>query len=433
MTDYLKLIILTACLIISAATFLNSLQAQGSHRPALRLPNGEPLTCIYFFGHWWEPWKSDDDAIRRDLKRLREMGFNTLLLDHEFSQSLDGNWKWLDREHRLAKEAGFVIVPWLEAHCSRDVAVGNRREVAQKMFGQPEIPLTETQDGKPSQALITSEAFKQYLTFYVCAYVERYLKDGAMLRVVRDGKSRPVISLTCEMDFTAFDVDTNRRFVAWLQRKYRDIAKLNAAWRTQFAKFEDVNPKDKSIFDYSYADAPTQPPPVADHVAFRAQLCNEVFADIKERVRRRYPELLFLAEIPYQFEGDHPHARGYATSCACIPDTVRFADILLLRWTQGRPTPKEREALSKYAADTGAQTVICYRVSELLSGAFGSDTAEVANGLGYYSWNEMVDCHAAENPPGVGIDDFRLDAAKSADLVRRMREANEVWRKIHKE
>ena len=32
------------------------------------------------------------------------MGFNTLLLDHEFSQMLDGNWKWLDREHRLARE-----------------------------------------------------------------------------------------------------------------------------------------------------------------------------------------------------------------------------------------------------------------------------------------------------------------------------------------
>lgn len=44
----------------------------------------------------------------------------------------------------------------------------------------------------------------------------------------------------------------------------------------------------------------------------------------------------------------------------------------------------------------------------------------------------MVDCHAAENPPGVGIDAFRLDAAQSADSVRRMREANEVQRKIHK-
>jgi hypothetical protein len=112
---------------------------------------------------------------------------------------------------------------------------------------------------------------------------------------------------------------------------------------------------------------------------------------------------------------------------------VRFADILMLRWTQGRPTPKEHAALSKYVAETGAQTIICYRASELLTGAFATDTAKIANGLGYYSWNEMVDCHAVENPPGVGLAPQRIDAAKSADLVRRMKEVNEVWRRIHKQ
>jgi hypothetical protein len=405
---------------------------QDAPLPALRLPNGEPLTCIYFFGHWWEPWMSSDDAIRRDLQRLRELGFNTLLLDHQFSQMLAGNWRLIDREHRLAKEAGFSIVPWLEGHCSHDIAPSGRRDVARKMFGLPEIPLTETQDGKPHQALITSEGFKQYLTAYACAYVERHLKDGALLRVVRDGKPRPVISLGCEMDYTAFDTDTNRRFVAWLQKKYSDVARLNAAWRSQFARFEDVNPKDQSVFDCSHLEKPPSPA-VADHVSFRAQLCNGVFAEIKERVRQRFPELLFLSEVPYPFESDHPHARGYAVSRACIPDTVRFADILMLRWTQGRPTPKERAALSKYVAETGAQTIICYRTSELLTGAFATDTAKIANGLGYYSWNEMVDCHAVENPPDVGIAAHHIDAATSTNLVRRMKEVNEVWRGIHKQ
>jgi len=428
MTGYLKSIVF----VITLGALINTSQAQNAHLPALRLPNGEPLTCIYFFGHWWQPWMSNDDAIRRDLKQLREMGSNTLLLDHQFSQMLAGNWGLLDREHRLAKEAGFSVVPWLEGHCSHDIAAGNRRDVARKMFDLPEIPLTETQDGKPHQALITAESFKQYLTAYACLYVERYLKDGVLLRVVRDGKPRPVITLGCEMDYTAFDAETNRRFVAWLQKKYGDIARLNAAWRAQFTKFEDVNPKDTRIFDYSGPEAPPSPA-VADHVTFRAQLCNEVFADIKARVRQRYPELLFLSEVPYPFESNHPHARGYAVSRACIADTVRFADILMLRWTQGRPTPKERAALSKYVAETGAQIIVCYRVSQLLTGAFATDTAQIANGLGYYSWNEMVDCHAVENPPGVGIAAHRIDAATSADLVKRMKEANEVWRRIHRQ
>ena len=33
----------------------------------LRLANDEPLVCIYYFPHWWEPWKSSDEAVLRDL------------------------------------------------------------------------------------------------------------------------------------------------------------------------------------------------------------------------------------------------------------------------------------------------------------------------------------------------------------------------------
>lgn len=72
----------------------------------LRLEDGRPLVCVYFFGHWWDPWKSDDEAIRRDLSEIRESGVSVLALDHEWSQAIDGDWKWLDREHRLAREAG---------------------------------------------------------------------------------------------------------------------------------------------------------------------------------------------------------------------------------------------------------------------------------------------------------------------------------------
>lgn len=186
----------------------------------LCLPNGEPLMVVYFLGHWWEPWKSDDDAIRRDLKRLRGMGFNPLLVDHEFPQMLDGNWKWLDREHRLAKECGFTLLPWLKVYCGRDIAVGDRCQVASRMFSMPEVPLTVTQDGQLGAALITVEAFKEYLLAYATAYLERYRDDGALLRVMEDGKPCPVISLSVEMDFTAFDPETNEGLRKWLREKY---------------------------------------------------------------------------------------------------------------------------------------------------------------------------------------------------------------------
>lgn len=61
----------------------------------LALPDGKPMIGIYYFTHWWEPWKSDDKAILDDFGRLRSMDFNTILLDQEWSQAIDGDWKWV--------------------------------------------------------------------------------------------------------------------------------------------------------------------------------------------------------------------------------------------------------------------------------------------------------------------------------------------------
>lgn len=421
------------------------LREDGSPRPALEvvkrlnkeitpplpliLPNGEHLLCIYFFGHWWEPWKSDDFAILKDLKVLREIGFNTLLLDHEFSQMIDENWKWLDREHRLAKLEGFYIIPWLEAHCGRDIATGYEYRMgwANKLFGVSPIPLTVNQKGEKIQAKVYSEEFKQYLVSYASAYVEKYLKKGKVLRVIWEGKERPVISLSCEMDFTAFDDETNNLFREWLRKRYKgDIKILNAIWGTTFKDFGEIDPTDRSIFDSSKADQPVQPIPVMDHARFRAELCNSAFQDIKDRLKRKYPELLFLAEVPYQFGSKHPHALAYQWNCACLPEIVRFADIVLIRGTQGRLTREEKEEIKKLRR-RGQKVIYCYRVSDWINGEFGKDIAEVCEGLGYYSWNEMFDCHIVENPPGVGIDDFRIDAEMMRKLIKGMREANEAY------
>ena len=84
-----------------------------SEKGAIHLPDGQPLVCMYYFTHWWEPWKSDDNAILSDFQRLRSIGVNTVLLDQEWSQTIDGNWKWLDRDFRLAEQTGIKIVPWL--------------------------------------------------------------------------------------------------------------------------------------------------------------------------------------------------------------------------------------------------------------------------------------------------------------------------------
>ena len=114
---------IVGCVLASCCGTAGTLAAEGQRGP-LRLPDGQPFVGVYFFPHWWQPWKGDDKAIVNDLRRLRTMGVNTVLLDHEWSQALDRKWHWLDRSHRLAKETGMVIVPWLSLKSWSDVNWG---------------------------------------------------------------------------------------------------------------------------------------------------------------------------------------------------------------------------------------------------------------------------------------------------------------------
>jgi hypothetical protein len=371
----------------------------------LRLTSGEPLICAYFFGHWWEPWKSDDDAIRGDLARLKELGINAICLDHEPQQWFDREWHWVDREHRLAKEAGLGIIPWLEAKCGADM--GRHFENFRKYYGI-DVPRAMDQDGDPQNALIWHPDYVRALTAHTLRYLERFGDDGALLRVRKDGRVRRVISLTVETgwDDVSFDEGTNARFRQWLAAHYFDIAALNQAWGTSYRSFDDVDPRDKQIFDYEqvYRDSKRDavPKAVADHTRFRAELINQALAEVKRRVSERYPDLLFLAEIPYTWHHDHPDAVAHTYRSAMLPIAVEYADIVMLRTVDNRLGEQDQAECRRLLAE-GKDVILAHRTYAATNFSYpdaaaiiAGQAATVANGLGYYSWNEMVDTHIVQ-------------------------------------
>jgi len=300
----------------------------------LRLTNGEPLTCSYFFPHWWEPWKSDDQAVLRDLQRLREMGFNTLLVDHEWSQAIDGNWRWLGRTFDLAARANLQVVPWLSLKTWCDIHAGDRERLAQQQFGV-KLRYGLRQDGTPTAPLIYDDSVIQLGAKYAEAYLGRYLKRP-LLRLRWNGKDRPVISLGVESAWDgSFDEGTNLLFARWLRSRYRDISSLNQAWGTHYAGFEEVDPRDKAVFDYGghMKGQAKRAAPVEDHVAFRAQMISDAQSRIGALLRRKHPEMLLLAEVPYQYGSEHPDARGYRICFGANPESCDWADIVLFRNT----------------------------------------------------------------------------------------------------
>ncbi len=398
-----------AALLVSACLCATVAPARAD-RP-LRLANHEPLVCAYFFPHWWEPWKSDDDAIRRDLRRLRAMGFNTILMDHEWSQAIDGNWKLLDRANRLAKECDMAVVPWLSPKTWSDVSPGDRQRLAKEWFGV-DIQYGEQQDGTPAAPLIYDQSVLTMGAKYSLQYLDRYLKDGPLLQVRWKGNLRPVVSLSVETAWDgSFDDRTNERFRARLKRKYGAIARLNAAWGTSYGAFGDVQPRDAAVFDYMghIAGKAAHPRAVEDHVAFRAQTIAESLREMGKAVRRKYPDVLFMAEAPYQIDAEHPHARSYRIQYAANPESCDWAEILLLRCT-GPVSASETQALREHQKRTGQQIILTYRTYidwdlAPTSAMFGKSVdlyakqaASLASGFGFYSFNEMVDTHVAYSP-----------------------------------
>jgi hypothetical protein len=375
----------------------------------LALPDGKPMVSIYYFTHWWESWKSDDNAILDDFNHLHSLGFNTVLLDQEWSQAIDGDWKWLDRDFRLAKQAGMSIVPWLSLKTWSDISPGHRAQLAKEWFGM-DMKYGVDQSGKPSSPLIYDESVIVAGAKYATMYLDRYI-SGPIMRLRWNGKDRPVISLSVESAWDgSFDETTNLLFCRWLNSKYSDIGSLNKAWDTDYASFFDVDPRNIEIFDYtSHIEGKAKHPvAIEDHVEFRSGIISDSLARMASMVRKKYPDVLFLAEIPYQYGSQHPHARGYRISYGANPCSCEYADIVLFRNT-GPLTADEAKTLQDYQKKTGQKFILTYRTYsdwdvDPESSAFNDSVktyseqaASLANGFGFYSFNEMGDTHVAHS------------------------------------
>ncbi|MBM3476299.1 MAG: hypothetical protein FJX75_23755 [Armatimonadetes bacterium] len=396
-----------------ALLMLPSVSASPSHAAEpLRLADGRPFVCVYYFGHWWEPWKSDDDVIRRDFARLKAMGVSVIAVDHEWSQAIDGNWKWLDREHRLAKEAGLQILPWLSAKVWSDLSSPDRIKLMKEWYGV-DLKLGELQDGSPGPVQIWDGATIRGGALYSAEYIDRY-GEQALLHVNWQGASRPVVALSVELAWQGgFDAETTTKlFSGWLDAQYDGLRELNAAWGTDFARLEDIDPKDTTIFDYAHLQAgeAKHPQAVEDHIEFRSQAISESLGKQAALLRQKHPDVLILAELPYQFASKHPHAIGYRIGYAANPSCVRSADILFFRCT-GPLNQEEADFLAQWTKKTGQPSILTYRTysdwsnersvedTQKSADLYAGQAMKWANGFGFYSWNEMVDTHVAPSRP----------------------------------
>jgi len=282
--------------------------------------------------------------------------------------------------------------------------------LAKQWFGV-EIPFGLSQDGSPAAPLIYDDAVLSAGSQYTIRYLERY-SNAALVQVRWKGAVRPVVNLSVESAWIGgFDARSAKLFRKWLAIKYGDIGKLNGHWGTALKSFEAVEPRDVKLFDYSghVAGQARHPAAVEDHVAFRAETTSKSLARMAALVRARRPDVLFLAEVPYQYDAEHPHAKDYRIVYGANPESCDYADIVLFRCT-GPLAASEAQSLERHRRRTGQRFVLTYRTYSDWDVRPGTDAfqqsvrlyadqaAALGDGFGFYSFNEMVDTHLAYSP-----------------------------------
>jgi|GEM_PF-1271995 len=390
-THYLRSILLLLFSILTACAWSATVKV----REPLKTPDGQLVKSIYFFGHWWEPWKSDDAALIKDLKRIKELGFNTICVDHEVSQAIDRDWYWLDREYRASAQEKIYILPWLQLHCM------DRQSLMQ--FARREIKPAVNQDKEVEEgaAVFLDVEFQKALAHYITVYLDRYVNDPAMLKIKLGKRNVPVVGLCVETGWRnarglplSFDDETNNYFRKWMRATYETIDRLNAKWQTSYKTFDEIDPCDKSIFNYAFEDKLNMPYPVRDHMVFRGRVIGRALSEVARLVRKKYKDVLFVAEIAYPFSVDNPDANVYRWNDANCYAAVEWADVVVIR-TVGNLSVGDVKKEQDMMMLNGKRLILAYRffgdASSERAVAFAVDCAENAHGIGCYNWNETAD------------------------------------------
>lgn len=379
---------------------LSSASAQKINlRDPIRLADDQALAAIYYFPHWWDPWKTDDDIVTADLRKMNDLGFNTICLDHEVSQAVDREWYWLDREYRLAGKENMAILPWLQLQAVDRVAL--------MQFSHLQLKPAVNQNGQVEEdyCIYRDGDFKKALAHYVSVYLDRYINDPALLRIKDRGKLRPMVGLMVEVGWRnadgyplSFDEETNDYFRRWMKSTSFNLAQLNEKWGTDFKSFDEIDPCDKAVFDYSSAEKSNMSPAVQEHMQFRARLINDALRDVAKEVRKRHKDVLFVAEVAYPFSSEDPAAAAYRWNSASDMRTVQFADIVLVRG-QGTTCAGQMEKDHDTLILNGKRVILAQRIGSdvphAAAVALALDCARTANGFAYYNWNETADDHSA--------------------------------------
>jgi len=207
-------------------------------------PKDLTIVGTYYYPEHW-----DESQWERDLKQIKELGFDFVHYAEFAWAQLEPRegvytFEWLDRAIDLADQNGLKVI----------LCTSTATPPVWLVRQHPDILIehedgTKMDHGARQHPSVSNNFYRQYSMKMIGELAKRYGKDKRIIGWQLDNEPRPAQD---------YGKDAQQRFRLWLQNRYQTIEALNKAWGTVFwsqlySDFAEINiPRVSQMFMNSH-------------------------------------------------------------------------------------------------------------------------------------------------------------------------------------
>jgi hypothetical protein len=221
--------------------------------------NKEPYINIWF-GNFYKPAFDDKNFIEKNIKLIKKLGFNSIMLDSKAWQDFRDRFNGLPASQyvemqefmqKVAKENN-ISHQFLALYLNGDNLYPYIR-FSPPIYGES-IITAKGIDGKWYR--YWSDKAKQSMTEHVSGLMKMYSKNYTTVEINGEEKL-PLCSMWDPIVAPSFDDDGKQRYLNWLKKQYKNnIEFFNKAYGTSFSDFNALT-KEDYWFECAYPDKKT--------------------------------------------------------------------------------------------------------------------------------------------------------------------------------
>lgn len=258
--------------------------------------SNQPYINVWF-GNFYRPAFDDKEFVKKSIKMLKDLGFNSILLDskawEDFRDRFNGGEasQYVEQQEYMMKQCveNGISYNFLALYLNGDNLYPNIR-FSPPVYGES-VTAPDGSDGRWYK--YWSDKAKDSMIEHLSGLMRLYGKDTTSV----EANGREVLP-TCTMwdpiVAPSFDEEGRERYISWLSRNYGSIDAFNKAYNTAFSEFGELK-KEDYWYSCAYPESPVyskseldskSPKAVMwiDNMKWRvAELC-EYFKDMQERI-----------------------------------------------------------------------------------------------------------------------------------------------------